>query len=73
MITLQQKCAGESVDSRSCIPEIPLCREHKEWDGCNVSCDDRVQNRTQICIKGQNCSNVVKEGFDCSKVTFNES
>uniref|UniRef100_A0A1I7VNU8 Angiogenesis inhibito n=1 Tax=Loa loa TaxID=7209 RepID=A0A1I7VNU8_LOALO len=58
------KMKSESVDSRSCVPQLSPCRE---WSGCNVSCSDVEQNITQNCIEERNCSNAIKEGQECSK------
>ncbi|VDK73283.1 unnamed protein product [Litomosoides sigmodontis] len=63
-----QKCIGESVDSRPCLPEAPSCQEPEKRDNCNnASCNDRTQNGAHICLKGQNCSSDVKAKRHCSK------
>uniref|UniRef100_A0AAF5PJB6 Peptidase M12B domain-containing protein n=1 Tax=Wuchereria bancrofti TaxID=6293 RepID=A0AAF5PJB6_WUCBA len=68
-ICQSQECIGESVDSRSCFPKISSCRESEKRNGCNVSCGDGIQDRTQICMKGQNCPSAVKAERRCSKVS----
>ncbi|KAM3729229.1 putative disintegrin and metalloproteinase with thrombospondin motif adt-1 [Dirofilaria immitis] len=65
-ICQSENCTGKSVDTRSCVPETPLCRRNEKWIKCNTSCNGEVQNRISKFIKGQNCSNAIKR-HDCNK------